>query len=96
MSHRVQRAADAAASQIASFDTSLHTREGVRQDLGEAKQSAPAAEPSVERGKVARRAALLFALCLAVLQYYFMSVGEEILSLQSTTVFITPRIQGPV
>ena len=94
MSHRVQMAADAAASQLACLDTALPAREDVRRPVEEAKETTPAAEPSVELGKVARRAMILFALCVAVLQFYFMNVGAEILSLQSTTIFITPRIQG--
>jgi hypothetical protein len=44
-------------------------------------------DPNVEAWQVAARAALLVALGVSALQYYFLRVCVEILSLPAVTVF---------
>jgi hypothetical protein len=68
-------------------DTSLS---GTHEDMR--RHGAKEAEASMadDRQQVFRRAALLSVLCLALLQYYFFTIGLEIVSMSHLTVFIPP------
>jgi hypothetical protein len=68
--------------------SSLRTREDVRRYVEHLRKRPVAKNLSVKCWQVARRATLLSALCLAMLQYYFLSVGVDILSMPGVTVFV--------
>ena len=75
--------------------TSLPTREDVRRYLyAVAARNAASHADTRRRQRVVRRATLLLALCFSILQYYFLSVGLEIVSIPSFTVFIRSAILG--
>jgi hypothetical protein len=73
----------------------LPTREDVRRYLDAvAARNAARHADTWRRQRVVRRATLLLALCCSILQYYFLSIGVEIVSLPSFTVFIRSAILG--
>ena len=75
--------------------TPLLTREDVRRYLhAVAARNAARHAHTWRRQKVVRRATLLITLCLSILQYYFLSIGVEIVSLPSVIVFIRSAVLG--
>jgi hypothetical protein len=48
----------------------------------------------LRRKRLFRRATLLFLLCFSTLQYYFLSIGLEILSIPSLIVFVPTVAAG--
>jgi hypothetical protein len=75
--------------------TPLPTREDVRRYLhAVAARNAARRADAWRRQRVVRRAALLVTLCLSFLQYYFLSIGLEIVSISRFTVFIRSAILG--
>lgn len=68
----------------------LRTREDVRRYISEASTKSARDDLSIRRWQVAGRATLLVVLGYSVLQYYFLTVFVEILSLPDTTVFTVP------
>lgn len=75
--------------------TPLPTREDVRRYLhAVAAQNAARHAETWRRQKVVRRATLLITLCFSILQYYFLSIGLDIVSISSFTVFIRSAIHG--
>ena len=73
----------------------VRTREDVRQLLAAvAARNATAHSDIWRRQQLFRRATLLLVLCFSTLQYYFLSVGVEILAIPTLTVFILPAGPG--
>jgi hypothetical protein len=67
------------------------TREEIRQSVENSLQAAAAAqERAVRRSQLVRRTTLLSLLCFSVLQFYFLSLGVELLSMPRLTVFVPP------
>jgi hypothetical protein len=71
----------------------LLSREDVRRYLDAVStRNAARHADTWRKQKVVRRATLLITLCLSILQYYFLSIGVEIVSLPSLTVFIRSAV----
>ena len=68
----------------------LRTREDVGRYISEASTKSARDDLGIRRWQVAGRATLLVVLGYSVLQYYFLTVFVEILSLPDTTVFTVP------
>jgi hypothetical protein len=69
--------------------TPLRTRDDVRRYVGTLPARNAARQAGiVRRQQLFRRATLLSALCFSVLQYYFLSIGVEMLSIPNLIVFI--------
>ena len=72
----------------------LRTREDIRKYVAEvATRNAAASVPRLERWKRLRLMSLFTLLCFAGLQYYFLTVGVEVLSMPRLTVFL-PAVRG--
>lgn len=65
----------------------IRTREDVREYVKEVSARKASDDPSVQRWKMAKRVTLLVTLSAAFLQYYFMDVGLQIMSLRELTYF---------
>jgi hypothetical protein len=72
----------------------IRTREDVREVLKEISARKAGDDPSVQRWKTAKRVTLLVVLSAAFLQYYFLDVALQIMSLREMTYFVpvSPRI----
>jgi hypothetical protein len=67
----------------------LRTAEEVRRYVAaHAPRNAARYANTLRRRKIFRRATLLFLLCFSTLQYYFLSIELEILSIPSLIVFV--------
>lgn len=65
----------------------IRTREDVRAVLKEISARKAGDDPSVQRWKAAKRVTLLVVLSAAFLQYYFMDVALQIMSLRDLVLF---------
>ena len=65
----------------------IRTREDVREVLEEISARKASDDPSVQRWKAAKRVTLLVTLSAAFLQYYFMDVALQIMSLRELVHF---------
>jgi hypothetical protein len=72
----------------------IRTREDIRAVLKELSARKAGDDPSVQRWKMAKRVTLLVVLSAAFLQYYFLDVALQIMSLPELTYFVpvSPRV----
>ena len=66
----------------------IRTREDVSEYLKEISARKAGDDPSVQRWKAAKRVTLLVTLSAAFLQYYFMDVALQIMSLRELVQFV--------
>jgi hypothetical protein len=75
--------------------TPLRTPEEVRRYVAaHAPRHAARYPNAVRRRKLFRRATLLFLLCFSSLQYYFLGIGLEILSIPGLIAFVPTVAAG--
>jgi hypothetical protein len=73
----------------------LRTREDVRRYVAAAAGGHLARHAAASRRQqLVRQVGLLSLLCFAVLQYYFLSIGVEILSMPNLIVFLPGSAPG--
>jgi hypothetical protein len=79
----------------AGMTVSLRTREDVRRYVDAAAGGHLARHAAASRRqRLVRQVGLLSVLCFAVLQYYFLSIGVEILSMPNLIVFLPGWASG--
>jgi hypothetical protein len=71
----------------------IRTREDVREYLKEIAARKASDDPSVQRWKMAKHATLLVVLSAAFLQYYFLDVALQIMSLRAVTYFVPVSVR---
>jgi hypothetical protein len=70
---------------------SIRTREDIKAYIDEVGARKAADDPSVRRWQTAKTAVLIGLSVFAFIQYYYMDVMVQILSLRETTVFVPVR-----